>query len=348
MKYIKLNFSISLIILLFGTLCSCKKECNDCDPCPTCYGDTISPYNWEKVLSTGWEVNDVFILNQNIYAGCYQGIDITKGAQGIFLSTDQGKSWAEFNTGMPHADHPLFYPCITTFGAKGTETIFAGTVEGMYLSTSGSVWHYSNGGLPDSSYIHSIYGGSQPYAVCGDQNGGSLYHQYYSSANWTYSPCPYHDLKLVTTRGYKIYVSSGSKIYFTEYLGGSWQDISISPDFTNPPLSFLYSAGEYVFFGAASEHENGLYRIGDDLSWVCLSNGFSNKNTYSMSSYGDNLFVSTGEGIKKSIDHGQTWSSLGAIDDPQSAGSILPAYSIAADEEFLYAGASHGVYKRKY
>jgi photosystem II stability/assembly factor-like uncharacterized protein len=64
--------------------------------------------------------------------------------RGIFLSTDNGKSWAEVNFGLPS---------VSCFAVSGTN-LFAGTNKGVFLSTdNGQNWNTINSGLPEKTWV---------------------------------------------------------------------------------------------------------------------------------------------------------------------------------------------------
>src|ERR1035441_7849670 len=65
------------------------------------------------------------------------GTDLFAGTNdnGVFLSTDTGTSWAAVNSGLPYDSHSEQYPAVRSFALSGTN-LFAGTDSGIYFSTN--------------------------------------------------------------------------------------------------------------------------------------------------------------------------------------------------------------------
>jgi hypothetical protein len=86
----------------------------------------------------------------DLYAACFavSGKNLFAGtSSGVFLSTNNGNSWAVINSGMTNP-YVLTNPSIWSLAVSGIN-IFAGTSLGVFLSTdNGTNWNAINYGLP--------------------------------------------------------------------------------------------------------------------------------------------------------------------------------------------------------
>jgi len=82
------------------------------------------------------------VSGTSLFAGTYRG--------GVFLSTNNGKSWTAASSGLPKNTE------INCLGASGTY-LFAGTDEGVFLSTNdGKSWTVVNKGLPENTEVNCL------------------------------------------------------------------------------------------------------------------------------------------------------------------------------------------------
>jgi len=98
---------------------------------------------WEKTNGPwGGTVASCFAGNKEKF---YTG----SGSRGVFLSTDQGKSWESINSNLPD----LSVLSLLVIG----DTIFAGTEKVLFISTNnGESWNSSGEGIPEKTRIYSL------------------------------------------------------------------------------------------------------------------------------------------------------------------------------------------------
>ncbi len=114
----------------------------------------------------------------NILAGTYD--------RGIFLSTDNGTSWTQVDSGLT-----LSLNIFKSIVISGTN-IFAGSALGVYRSTNnGSSWSAVNTGLPAPSVQALTVSGTNLFAGTAVFGGGTAYGGVYLSTNngtsWTHA-----------------------------------------------------------------------------------------------------------------------------------------------------------------
>ena len=111
---------------------------------------------WEQTNGPyGGIVNSLAVSGTNLFAGTLRG--------GVFLSTNNGTSWTEVNTG-------LTYTAVYSLAVSGTN-LFAGTWGGVFLSTNnGASWTEVNTGLTNTNVLSLAVSGTNLFA--GTYGGG--------------------------------------------------------------------------------------------------------------------------------------------------------------------------------
>ena len=98
----------------------------------------------------GGFIEDIAISGNNIFAG-------TSGSGGVYLSTNNGTSWAAVNNGLTNTS-------VQSLAVSGTN-IFAGTQGGVFLSTNnGTSWTAVNHGLTNTSVLSLAVSGTNIFA----------------------------------------------------------------------------------------------------------------------------------------------------------------------------------------
>lgn len=102
-----------------------------------------SEAQWKQTSGLGGgQINAFAVSGTNLFSGT---------AHGVFLSTNNGKSWTAVNSGLPE------WPNVQCLAVSGTN-IFAGTDEsGVFLSTNnGKSWTAVNSGLPEKTGVRCL------------------------------------------------------------------------------------------------------------------------------------------------------------------------------------------------
>ncbi len=128
--------------------------------------------NWREQNSTLTDINTLTSLGSTIYAGRSQSnstLETSQPQSGAFWSTDNGRTWFPFNSGLPL--NPQIYSLFTF-----EPYIFASIPQGLYyISINGDNWINNNWinintGLP-SLEVMSVYK-DNTHIFAGMQNGG--------------------------------------------------------------------------------------------------------------------------------------------------------------------------------
>lgn len=149
-------------------------------------------------------------LTESPHALLVSGTNLFAGTDaGAFLSTDDGDSWTEINSGLEDAFNSSYF-AVLSLVANGTN-IFAGTEDGgVFLTTdNGSNWTAVNTGL--------------------ESNG---FYQYISS---------------LAVSGTDIYAGTSAGVFLTTNDGAQWD--SVSTNLSSPLVLSLAITGNKIFAG---------------------------------------------------------------------------------------------------
>lgn len=189
-------------------------------------------------------------------------------AVGIFLSTDNGKSWTPANTGIP--DFPTFLRSVNTFAVFGTN-IFVGTRGRMYVSTNdGESWTAVDTSLtvPPVSAFAAI--GTNIFA---GTYGSGMFRSTNSGASWTAikNGLPTTEVWTLAVNGMNLFAGTGNGVYLTMNDGTSWN--AVNSGLTDTTVSALAMADTSLFAGT----RGGVFvRNNNDTSWSAVNKGLTN------------------------------------------------------------------------
>ena len=196
------------------------------------------------------------------YIGCFAvspngsgGTNLFAGTMGngIFLSTNNGTSWTEVNTGLTNTD--IRSLATSPNGAGGTN-LFAGTAGGIFLSTNnGTSWTEVNSGLTNT-YIRSL--ATSPNGA----DGTSLFAGTFSSG---------------------VFLSTNNGTNWTEVNSGltktNVSSFDVSPNGTG---------GNNIFAGTL---EGVFLSTNNGTSWTEVNTGLTHFQVQSLAISGTNLFA---------------------------------------------------------
>lgn len=218
-------------------------------------------------LIGNWSTSPTPPTNQVITALGISGTNLLAGtSQGVYLSTDNGVTWAAVNNGLAAARST------TSLSVVGT-TIFASTSDGLYVSSNnGTSWTKSNGTL--GPILEVISNGSGLLA----SNNSILYTSTDNGLNWSI-------LRQLGLSGSSFAITSGSivvslgstilgatsnpgMISRSTNGGASWTLTSFSA--ANDTAYTIAANGATAFLGTST----GMYRsTNGGQSWAKLANG---------------------------------------------------------------------------
>ena len=244
---------------------------------------------------------EVFAVNgTNLFGGTDQA--------GIFLSTNNGTSWATVNTGLPTTpSSSSYYLPIRALVVHGT-TLFAGiSGGGVYLSTNnGTNWSVANSGLMDSYVTALILNGNNLFAgtynsgVFLSTNNGTSWNQI---NNRLTSP----RIGALAVMGTNLFAGTKDAVFLSTDDGTTWTAADT--------ITMKYSGVETfavcdtnLFAGNIT----GIFRSANNAaSWVDVNPGLSDIYVLSLAVSGSNLFAGTwSNGIYLSTNNGTSWTNV--------------------------------------
>ncbi len=231
------------------------------------------------------------------------GIYIFAGtSNGIFSSINRGMNWLFSNSGIPDN---------TSISSleKNSTYIFAGTTysSGFYVSTNnGSTWLQRNSGLPQYSIVnHILVSGDLIYASTLDglfysSNNGSVW-------NGLSDGLYYLELYGLAKNGSTLLSASGMGVFKSTNLGIQWALVSHGFPPNIPVYDFAVQGSDIY----AGTYGSGVFKSTDNgTTWSAKNTGLRNFSIESFQVKGDAIYVSTHEGIYKSVNGGEYWENV--------------------------------------
>jgi len=235
---------------------------------------------------------------------------------------------------------------IKSFAISDTN-IFAGTSDGVYLSTNnGDTWTLVDSGIAGGNIIHAIaikdtnifaaawnsggvylstdngnfwnrvYSGhSSTLALCEigvfSVNDGSVYLTTDNGSSWTLANTgipPYTSVNSFVTSGTYTYAATSRGVYLTTNYGNSWYSVSTGLP-TNPFVNTLAIHGTTIFAG--TEYDGIFISSDSGNTWNAVNPGYGSDPVQAFTFSGSNIFVGTcvNGGVFLSTDNGNSWAS---------------------------------------
>jgi hypothetical protein len=320
------------------------------------WGDNNGPY--------GGQVLSFEIDGSNIYAGT--------ALAGVFLSTDDGVTWARRISGLGNLSVNALKIC--------GSYLFAGTNGGMFRTSNGGVlWEEVDADLPTSSvraftvttsvggrklfagttvgyytslddgdtWVKADTGIDHPYAYALASIGTTIFAGSWDGAyrsldngeHWitSYTGLSASNVYSLLVHDGNIYAGTEEGIFITTNLGESWSDINNGLD----NVSYVYAlaeAGGTIFAGDAL---NGVFRsTNGGGSWSDISGNLPDSSVNALAVSGSWLLAgSQGFGVLRTSLTGASWTeSVGGL-----AATLIT--SMAAGDQALLAGTSYGLFR---
>lgn len=284
------------------------------------------------------------VSGTNIFAGTYD--------HGIFLSTNNGTSWIQINSGLT-----LNLNIFNSLVISGTN-IFAGSSLGVYLSTNnGTNWTAVNSGLLGNVLALAVAangtGGTNLFAGTAVFGGGTTFGGVYLSTNngtsWTHvnSGITSSNVYSLAVKpnglsGTNLFAGTDSGAFLSTNNGTSWTPVNSG--LTSPSVLCFAMIGANLFAGteAINNEPGGIFRSTDNGStWT--PTGLTNSSISCFAVSGMNLFaVIGGVGVYLSTDNGTNWTQVNS--GLSDFGGY--AFSVAVSAPYLFAGNYNGVWRR--
>ena len=252
---------------------------------------------WQQIngYSGPW-INAFAVIPQgsagsNIFAGTT--------VNGVYLSTDNGKSWAQVNSGLGSSD-------VTSFAVSGT-SLYAGTWgAGVFLSTdNGTSWTPVNSGLTNNDIeaiaVAPASGGSSTNIFAATTT--AIFLSTDNGTSWRSVYGNYSNVLAVS--GSDVFALTSAGVLRSTDNGASWGSVNngLPADLY---ITVLAASDTNVFAGT---YGGGVYRTTDNGShWTSLEND-STYRDYCLVVNGTDLYLGTEDlGVFHSTDNGASWS----------------------------------------
>jgi photosystem II stability/assembly factor-like uncharacterized protein len=227
----------------------------------------------------------------NVFVGYSFSIGSLKG--GVYLSTNNGASWAAKNTGLPYSNDT--YYCIEALAINGSN-IFAGTNgQGIYLSTNnGNSWTAVNNGFsPNLKAMSLAINDSNIFS--GTYNDG-IYLSTNNGTSWSAmnTGLTNSSINSIAFSGTNIFVgSSDDGIFLSTNNGVSWTEADSGITGTNSlGIGALAVNGTDIFAGTGA----GVFLSSDTgSSWTDVSSGLPYGSVSPLAIIGSNIFAGTSD-----------------------------------------------------
>ena len=268
------------------------------------------------------------------YVGCFTVSDTHLFAGtgvGVFLTTNNGSSWTEVNTGLTNTS-------VTSLAVSATN-LFAGTWNGgVFLSTNnGTSWTEVNNGLTNTIVYSLAVGGTNLFAGTG---GGGVFLSTNNGTSWAGVNAGLTDTVVFTlaVSTTNLFAGTYSGVFLSTDNGSNWTAVNTGlPVF--PIINDLTVNDTYLFAGTSGY---GVYlSTNNGSNWTAANTGLTTNTVYSFTVGGTYLFAgSPSGGVYLSTNNGTSWTTVN---------TGLPntnVYALTVSGTYLFAGTNDGVWQR--
>jgi ligand-binding sensor domain-containing protein len=271
----------------------------------------------------GSNINCFAVSDSNLFTGT--------GA-GVFLSTNNGTSWAEVNTGLTNHS-------VSALAVSGTN-LFASTEGGVFLSTdNGTSW--SRASTPFGGFSQMVEMGINLFAGAFD----GFFLSTNNGVSWTEAGLPggvgYNvEVNALAVSGTNLFAAfsgtEGEGVFLSTDNGTSWTATGLTTKNSWYYIESLVVNGMNLFVGTLLD---GVFLSTDNgTSWKKVNNGLTNGTVKSLAIIGTNLFAGTGAGVFLSTNNGTSWTAVN--------NGLTNTYvnELAVSGTNLFAGTYDGVF----
>lgn len=234
----------------------------------------------------------------------FLGIDVNgtpPGSVGVYKSLDSGKTWSPSAEGMINGT-PVY--CFI----QKDGNIFAGTDDGVYISTNDGVNWAKTSTVLDERVIS-----------CFCVNGNTIFAGILGAS-----------------------VTTGLGVYASTNNGLTWSTVN----FGFPPQTTIYSMVNYNGYIFGTSTDGQIFRTTNNgITWLLLNSGMPTfyNPVYAIAKFNNNLLVGCNDGIFMTTNQGQNWipQNQGIREDAQ-----FQRNAIVQCGNYVFAPANIGIHRR--
>ena len=286
---------------------------------------------------SGESITALAVIGPNLFAGT--GIFFGGSGTGVFISSDNGMSWASMSAGLRYGYYKGDVICLAV---NGTD-IFAGTDSGVFRSTdNGTSWTGWSTGLFQDSYITAIttIGTNLFAAAAGGGTTREIFLSTDNGLNWTatYNGLLGGSAWALAVSGTNLFAGTFNGVFLSPDNGTSWKEINNG--LIDTLVLALAEKGADLFAGTVG---GGVFlSTNNGTNWIPVNNGLpKNASVDAFCVTGNSIFAGTlNDGVFLSIDNGTNWHnvSIGLTD--------TAVFALAVSGTNLFAGTKHEVWRR--
>jgi photosystem II stability/assembly factor-like uncharacterized protein len=294
-----------------------------CPAANNVFKSTDNGNTWTPTSGLSAQIVNSFALKGSfVYAG-FANIN----GSGIFRSADNGNTWQSVAS-------PI---------VKGDKIFVSDNA--IIVASDNFIWRSLSDGASWTLVEQFALTGINSFARAGTKLFATgttvIWTSLDNGGSWTLTPFP-DGASSLSSDGSTIYLGSGSKVFKSTDMGGTWDDVSTG--LGHGSILALLFDGTNLFAGTPADAA-GIYRsTNGGTSWEPAADGLPiGSNIRSMISFGGYVFAGTeADGIYRSSDHGDTWVKTDASNNLLNHGLVL---TFCAKGDMLFAGAANGIYR---
>lgn len=258
-----------------------------------------------------WAPAGTGLPNKNITCIAADDSDVFAGAtNGLFLSTDNGKSWVEAMTNQGVS-------AITVYG----KAILAGSGSSIFRSTdNGANWTEIGSGLKGQIINAMASVGNHIIAAVTTIQGvpiggpypppeGGIYISADSGASWSAVVGGFPDIPVscLAVKDGDIFAGTSGGVYVSTDNGGSWD--KKDSGLANTTINTLLVNGASLFAGA---YGSVYLSMNDGASWSRANDGIINTSISALADFGTGLLAGD-DGVLLTTDSGNQWATVDSV-----------------------------------
>jgi len=325
-----------------------------------CLYCNLSNAQWEHPNGPfGAMINCMAVSGNNIFSGTAYG--------GLYLSTNNGATWAQSNIDLLGGGYPVLALTVndtnifagtndgvylsTDNGINFTATSFTGTIyslcaggSNIYAGTASGIYKSTNNGTNwigigyGTQFVDAIavkddsivFAGVYGNGICRSMNNGLTW----SMVNTGLPNNPYPTVYSIAISGTTVFIATSSGVYKSTNNGSNW--VYSNSGLSGTPRNFAIS-GTTIFacssMGVFKSTNNGT-------SWSAVNTGLVNKNVKSLVVCGGDIYAGTdGNGVYKTNNGGLNWFCV------NTGMTNVMVRSIITNGSEMYIATKNGAYK---